>query len=278
MQTQYPASVETARDYYNSKDADNFYHTIWGGEDIHIGIYESDDESIFDASRRTVAHLASIPDKIDPSTRVLDMGSGYAGTARRLAREFGCEVTALNLSERENARAREMNVRQDLEHLIDVVDGSFEDVPSEDSTFDVVWSQDSLLHSGNRSRVVREAARVLTPRGEFVFTDPMQSDSCPLDVLQPILDRIHLEDLGSPGFYRKAGMESGFDEISFVDLTHELVTHYTRVLEETEAQESELEKVVSQEYITNMKKGLRHWIDGGDKGHIAWGVFHCRMP
>ena len=33
--------VSIARDYYNSDDADNFYHEIWGGEDIHIGLYRS---------------------------------------------------------------------------------------------------------------------------------------------------------------------------------------------------------------------------------------------
>ena len=54
----YSQAVNTARDYYNSEDADAFYATIWGGEDIHIGLYESLDESITDASRRTVEHMA----------------------------------------------------------------------------------------------------------------------------------------------------------------------------------------------------------------------------
>ena len=46
--------VEKARSYYNSSDADTFYFTVWGGEDIHIGLYKDDREPIFDASRRTV--------------------------------------------------------------------------------------------------------------------------------------------------------------------------------------------------------------------------------
>ena len=36
----YSTTVDTARDYYNSSDADRFYATIWGGEDIHIGLYD----------------------------------------------------------------------------------------------------------------------------------------------------------------------------------------------------------------------------------------------
>ena len=55
-------ATTTARDYYNSEDADLYYAQVWGGEDIHIGLYRKPDESIFDASRRTVEHMASLPD------------------------------------------------------------------------------------------------------------------------------------------------------------------------------------------------------------------------
>lgn len=40
MSSAYSEVVETARDYYNSPDADNFYFHIWGGEDIHVGLYD----------------------------------------------------------------------------------------------------------------------------------------------------------------------------------------------------------------------------------------------
>ncbi len=64
----------------------------------------------------------------------------------------------------------------------------------------MVWSQDALLHSGDRGRVLQEVARVLKPGGEFVFSDLMQSDTCPQGVLQPILDRLLLKDMASPGY------------------------------------------------------------------------------
>ncbi|MDH5409605.1 MAG: SAM-dependent methyltransferase, partial [Gammaproteobacteria bacterium] len=59
MSAAYSEAVATARDYYNSEDADNFYNIIWGGEDIHIGLYESTNESIVEASHRTVRHMAA---------------------------------------------------------------------------------------------------------------------------------------------------------------------------------------------------------------------------
>ncbi|MDA0748721.1 MAG: methyltransferase domain-containing protein [bacterium] len=272
--TTYSGAVNTAREYYNSEDADQFYATVWGGEDIHIGLYESDDEPIAEASRRTVTHMASMPKAPNENTRVLDMGAGFGGAARYLAKTYGCEVVALNLSEVENERDRELNREQGLDDLVEVVDGSFEDVPFEEASFDLVWSQDAILHSGDREQVLHEVARVLRSEGEFVFTDPMQADDCPEGVLQPILDRIHLENLGSPGFYREKATAVGLEEVQFEDLTHQLVNHYTRVLDETKKKVSDLKDTVSQEYIERMQKGLGHWIDGGNKGYLAWGVFH----
>ncbi len=273
----YSPVVNTARDYYNSKDADGFYFNVWGGEDIHIGIYESPDEPIFDASRRTVERMASRLEGLGTESRVLDVGSGYGGSARYFAATRGCRVTALNLSEVENERNRAMNREKGLDHLIDVVDASYEDVPYPDGTFDAVWSQDAILHSGDRPRVLAEAARVLKGDGDLVFTDPMQADDCPEGVLTPILDRIHLESLGSPGFYRETAGSLGMREITFEDYTEHLPTHYARVLEETEAHEEELLSAgISAEYIQRMKKGLQHWVDGGRKGYLAWGILHFR--
>jgi sarcosine/dimethylglycine N-methyltransferase len=272
------AAVDIARDYYNSEDADRFYSAIWGGEDIHIGIYESDREPIRTASRRTVERMASALPELGERTHVLDMGSGYCGAARYLAKTFRARVTAINLSEVENHRARELNHQLGLDGLIEVHDGSFEDLPYDRHAFDVIWSQDAILHSERRKRVIEEASRVLQPGGHFVFTDPMQSDRCADGVLQPILDRIHLSSLGSPGFYRDVAQEAGFEVVRFDDMTAQLAHHYRRVLEETDARGAELEGEVSGDYIERMKVGLQHWIDGGRAGDLSWGIFLLCKP
>lgn len=271
-------SVNTARDYYNSKDADNFYFFVWGGEDIHVGLYESEQEPIADASRRTVQRMAAKLANLNEQSRVLDIGAGFGGSMRYLARTHGCHGVALNLSEAENTRNREMNAEQGLADQIDVVDGSFEDIDYPDASFDVVWCQDAILHSGRRERVLEEVARVLKPSGEFVMTDPMQADDCPANVLQPILDRIHLETLGSPGFYRRTMTGLGLQDLGYEDHAPQLVTHYARVLMELESQEDRLVRgrIVSADYIERMKKGLTHWVDGGRNGYLAWGIFHFR--
>ncbi|WP_090330773.1 cyclopropane-fatty-acyl-phospholipid synthase family protein [Nitrosomonas sp. Nm51] len=276
------AAVETARDYYNSDDADHFYSTIWGGEDIHIGLYEDLDEPINVASHRTVQTMADCLSELKADQVVLDLGSGYCGAARYLAKTYGVQVKAVNLSEIENQRARELNLAAHLSEKIQVIDGSFESLPFESAEgttgFDVIWSQDAILHSAQREQVLAEAFRVLKPGGYFVFTDPMQADDCPPGVLQPILDRIHLPSLGSPGFYRQVAERLGFDVVKFDNLTQQLINHYQRVLDETERHTSELIGKIDPAYIERMKAGLNHWIDGGKHGYLAWGIFLLQKP
>lgn len=277
MRNEQSAVIETAKNYYDSHDANTFYHTIWGGEEHHLGIYRTPEDSVYEASRRTIGHMAHYCRTLGENTTVLDLGSGMGGTARYLAETFGCMVVGLNLSEAENNLHRKKNKERGLDHMIDVVDGNFESVPYSDASFDVVWSQDAILHSPDRRQVLSEAARVLKKGGEFVFTDPMQTEDAYEEFLQPILKRIHLESLATPKFYIDAAKELGLEHVAFENLTPQLTNHYAKILEETEAREPELkQKGVSRKYLDHMKEGLRNWVLGGQYGHLTWGIFCFR--
>src|SRR5690606_22992086 len=104
---------------------------------------------------------------------ILDIGAGYGGAARRLVERTGCGVICLNLSDAENERNRAMNEEQGYADRIEVIDGSFEEIPLGDGSVDAVWCQDAMLHSGDRARVLDEVDRVLKKGGRFIFTDPM---------------------------------------------------------------------------------------------------------
>jgi glycine/sarcosine/dimethylglycine N-methyltransferase len=263
--------------YYDSTDADAFYSMIWGGEDIHVGCYE-DTRDIGAAGTETADRMVRQLSNVDENTAVLDLGSGYGGSARHLVKERGCSVTCLNLSEVQNETNREKNRRAGLEDRIRVIHGSFDDIPEPDGSYDVVWSQDAILHAADRRKVLEEAFRVLKPGGELIFTDPMQADDVPEGVLQPVYDRLNLSDLGSMRFYHEAAQAVGFEVVSQIDLVGNLRTHYQRVLEELEARRAELEQKASTEYLDNMQVGLKNWVSAADAGHLAWGIQHFRKP
>jgi sarcosine/dimethylglycine N-methyltransferase len=278
VQTAESNIVEKTRSYYDSDDANTFYHLIWGGEDIHIGLYDEDTTSIGEASRKTVAYMSKLIPHLGNHSKVLDLGAGFGGSARFLAEKKGCEVTCLNLSEEQNKINRENNKSRSLETSVSVKTGNFEDIPYKDGTFDVVWSQDAFLHSGNREKVLREAHRVLRPLGTLIFTDPMQDESARPEALTPVLKRIHLDSLATVSSYRNLARKVGFTEYLFNDQTANLTTHYARVLVELALKHKNLQGKCSEEYIEKMKQGLKYWVDAGKSRDLRWGVFRFTKP
>ena len=83
------------------------------------------------------------------------------------------------ISEKENAICRKRNKEEGLEHLVSCPgELSCFDTGLEANSYDLVTSQDALMHCGNeRYRAIKEAARILKPGGFMSFTDPMQSNT-----------------------------------------------------------------------------------------------------
>ncbi len=272
------AAVAVAEKYYDSEDADRFYSLIWGGEDIHVGLYEQETTSIRDASHRTLELMADLLGQVSPDAKVLDIGAGYGGAGRFLAERFGCHVTSLNLSEVQNEKNRELSKAAGLDDKVDVVHGNFESLPFDDDSFDVIWAQDAILHSGDREQVLKEVKRTLRSGGRFIFTDPMQADDCPEGVIAPVLERLHLNSLASKKFYREALAKLGFEEIKVLDLTEHLGRHYASVGRELASRRESLRGQISDEYVDRMLKGLDNWVNAERSGYLAWGILHFRAP
>ena len=70
--------------------------------------------------------------------------------------------------------------------------------------------------------------------------------------------------------------ELRFQELEFVDLTPHLATHYGRILEGLLADEEGLTKHCGAEHVERVKTGLRHWVEGGKRGYLQWGIVHFR--
>ena len=271
----YNVSERVAKAAYDSADAGAFYSQIWGGDDIHLGLYETPEEPIADASHRTMERMVSKiqQDSID---YVVDLGSGYGGAARYLQAELNSRVLAVNLSGEQNRRAEYLNKLAGADQRVTVVDASYNNVPAEDGTANLVWSQDAFLHAERRDLPLAEAVRVLKPGGEFLFTDPMAADGVSASELSGVLERLNLSSLASPAEYKQLAAAAGLELVEFDDLSSMLPQHYGRVLEETQDNTEQLLQTASQTYLEAMMTGLQHWVDAGNRGLLSWGIFHFR--
>lgn len=107
--------------------------------------------------------------KLKPGCRVLDIGCGTGLFARRLVTERSdIEVVGLDLSEGMLSKARTNCSGFDR---IRLVQGDSEQLPFDDSSFDVVTCVHSFHHYPHQDQVVREMYRVLRPDGQLLIVD-----------------------------------------------------------------------------------------------------------
>lgn len=277
MAPEYSQSESTAQKFYDDAKTSTLYTSIWSEEHLHYGIFVQPTDSIHDAAQRTVETLAQNLKHLNSESRVIDLGAGYGGSARYLAKKFGCSVVCLNISETQNARNRLMNREQNLDHLIEVKEGSFENIPYAEDSFDIVWSQDAILHSDNRRQVFSEIKRILRPGGEFIFTDPVQDNSCSSEILQSALARLGTTDMGSIGLYRQSLEEIGFELIDNFDWTEHVITHYFRYREEMQNRYHEIAEITSKEYLDKTLESTAFWLECYQKRFMQWRMLHLRL-
>jgi ubiquinone/menaquinone biosynthesis C-methylase UbiE len=105
------------------------------------------------------------------SERVLDVGSGLGGPSRFLAWRYGVRVSGVDLTA-EFVRIAEMLTRRTgLEDRVDYRQGNALNLPFDDASFDVVWSQNAAMNIVDRDRLYREMRRVLKPGGRLALQE-----------------------------------------------------------------------------------------------------------
>jgi ubiquinone/menaquinone biosynthesis C-methylase UbiE len=103
--------------------------------------------------------------------RVLDVGSGLGGPSRYLAWHYGCHVSGVDLTPEFVRVADLLTEKTGLVGRVDYQQGSALDLPFEDTSFDVVWSQNVAMNIADRERLYGEMRRVLKPGGKLALQE-----------------------------------------------------------------------------------------------------------
>jgi SAM-dependent methyltransferase len=150
---------------------------------------------------------------IDMGMRVLDAGCGIGGSSRFLAHTYGCQVEGIDLTPEFVEAAAQLNALCGLGEKISVRTGSVTDLPYEDKSFDLVWSQNVTMNVEDKPRMFIEAWRVLTPGGRFTFSHAAQGRAGEPYYPLPWAKQPSYSFLGTPEEILQQVKEAGFVNI-----------------------------------------------------------------
>jgi len=119
---------------------------------------------------------------------VLDLGSGGGIDVLLSARRVGPTGKAygLDMTDEMLALARENQRRAGVEN-VEFLKGEIENIPLPDNSVDVIISNCVINLSADKDQVLREAFRVLKPRGRFAVSDVVVHGDVPPEVRESVL-------------------------------------------------------------------------------------------
>lgn len=191
-------SNEDVRNYYDHTEP--HYRQFWKMEDsmgLHYGIWDGQTKRLSEAILNTNARLASLG-QVKASDRVLDAGCGVGGSAIFLAKQYGCHVTGITLSQRQVKRATGFAERNGVAALARFEQMDYTRTRFPDQHFDLVWAVESMQTATDKSLFFQEMGRVLRPGGRLLVADVFKQGCWKIEdtpVMQTMLNGWAMSDI-----------------------------------------------------------------------------------
>ncbi|MEM6395100.1 MAG: methyltransferase domain-containing protein [Bacteroidota bacterium] len=257
--------------FNETKKAQQFYRDLWGGDDLHVGIYRPKTLTIHEAGRKTTERMLRFMPRIKRATKMLVLQSGFGTAARYIGQEKKCKVWCLNDDKVQNAYNQGRIDELELTKKIQVDQGGVEYMPYDPNYFDFIMAQDSFSITAKKRKMFRAIHRVLVPEGRLVFTALMRAEGL-TKKSEEIIDKLPVQELATLSQYEEDARKGFFQHVYTQDLSSHLVTHFKKVLTTLEEKKDDLIAQSSKKFVGRRIKTYERFLKLAKEEQLEWGI------
>jgi tocopherol O-methyltransferase len=225
------SNKEVAR-YYDLSEI--HYRMFWNlkeSKSLHYGYWDSSTKN-FHQALLNINKVLSERVKIKKEDKVLDAGCGVGGSSLWLAKEKGCSVTGITLSDKQVNKASAMAKETGLDAQVKFEQKDFTSTGYPQNSFTVVWAIESVCHAADKSNFLKEAYRILNAGGRLVMADFFKVKNLKGEDESIIRRWAHgwaVPDFSTIEEFESQMKEAGFKNIEISDATKEITPSAKRL-------------------------------------------------
>jgi sarcosine/dimethylglycine N-methyltransferase len=250
----------------------HFYRNLWGGDDLHVGIYRPKTLSPTEAGRKTTDKMLKLLPRLKRASKVLIIQSGFGTAARYIAEHGRCKVECLNDDRVQNAFNEEKIAEEGLEKLVRVTLGDINYMPYDPDTFDVVIAQDSFSITSQKRAMFRAIHRVVKPEGRLIFSALMRSEQHCDPAAEKLIGQLPVEELITQEDYQQDARRGFFQHVYSLILSENLPIHFGKLLDTLEAEREAFAEHKSERFVSQRMEAYRGFQDLSGRGCLEWGI------
>ncbi|XP_075425983.1 uncharacterized protein LOC142465681 isoform X2 [Ascaphus truei] len=213
---------------------------------------------------------------LQPGQRVIDVGCGIGGGDVYMAKTYGVEVLGMDLSSNMVEIAMERAIKEKTPLVqFEIGDATRRIFP--ESSFDVVYSRDTILHISDKGALFRRFYSWLKPGGKLLITDYCCGERPWSPIFQEyVKQRGYI--LYTPREYGQELQKVGFVNIQALDRTKQFVHVLNTELRRTQEIKEEFQESFSEEDYNYIIDGWNEKLHRCSLGDQRWGLFYAEKP
>lgn len=260
-----------------------YKYILWGSQ--HFGFYPNKKADITEKEAQVLYNELVVKTLgIESGQKILDAGCGQGVVSSYLAKNYDIKIWGITIVPAEVEKAKKLAARMDTHGRAsyEVMDYSETNFP--DAYFDTVYTNETLSHSSDIAKTLKEFMRILKPGGKLVLFEYTISPDEKFDKREKKMFDIVIEGSGMMGLkefrhdqFTGVLKDKGFTDTREEDITENMKPSLYRLHKISELPYKLINFFNLQKFFVNATAGFEFYKMVG-RGLIRYSIFTATKP